>query len=185
MTFYNILDFILIVTISFLIYHSYIQKSYLKIFDYFKIFFILTISAKLAGFTGTLLQKFYITKADTYTTLILIAFVVNILILYFGWNILLKIFASLVNSEKIKSFFAKIFTILEVTILTTFLLYITMQFYPAKKYIYPTIKKSYTYPKIEHFYSHFLNADFMIMVLNQDTSTNHKELLFKSFKNSF
>jgi hypothetical protein len=60
-----------------------------------------------------------------------------------------------------------------------------MQFYPAKKYIYPTIKKSYTYPKIEHFYSRFLNADFMIMVLNQDTSTNHKELLFKSFKNGF
>jgi hypothetical protein len=143
------------------------------------------VSAKLAGFTGTLLQKFYITKADTYTTLILIAFVINILILYYGWNILLKIFTNFVNSEKIKSFFAKVFTVIEVTILTTLLLYITMQFYPSKKYIYPAINKSYIYPKIEYFYSHFLNADFMIMILNQDTATNHKELLFKSFKNSF
>jgi hypothetical protein len=185
MTFYNILDFIFFLILFFLIYHSYVQKTYLKIFEYFKIFFILSISAKLAPLSATLLQKFYITKADTYTTLILISFAINLLIIYFGWDFLLKLITKVIDSEKIKSFLAKIITVIEISVLSTFFIYILMQFYPAKKYIYPTIKKSYTYPKIEKFYTHFLNDNFVFMILNQDTSTNHKELLFKSFKNSF
>jgi len=185
MTFYNILDFIFFLILFFLIYHSYIQKTYQKIFEYFKIFFILSVSAKLAPLSATLLQKFHITKADTYTTLILISFAINLLIIYLGWTFIFKVLTKFIDSHKIKSFFAKVITIVEISVLSTLFLYVLMQFYPAKKYIYPTIKKSYTYPKIERFYTHFLNDNFVFMILNQDTSTNHKELLFKSFKNSF
>ncbi|WP_375724579.1 hypothetical protein LXN10_03655 [Arcobacter sp. KX21116] len=185
MTFYNILDFIFFLILFFLIYHSYVQKTYLKIFEYFKIFFILSISAKFAPESATLLQKFHITKADTYTTLILIAFAINLLILYFGWDFIFKILSKFIDSQNIKSLLAKVITVIEISVLSTLFLYVAMQFYPAKKYIYPSVKKSYTYPKIEKFYTHFLNDNFVFMILNQDTATNHKELLFKSFKNSF
>lgn len=184
MSIYNILDFILLFTISFFTYYAYAKRTYIKIFDYFKIFLIITLSGKFASLTATLLQNFYITKADTYTILILIAFVINILILYFSWKFIFKITKIFVNNERVKSFFAKLFTLIEVIIITTFLLFILMQFYPAKKYIYSSFKNSFSYPIIEKFYLKFLNDDFRLMILNQDTRTNHKELLFKSFKNS-
>ena len=57
--------------------------------------------------------------------------------------------------------------------------------FPLRKIEYKNMKKSYSYPKIEKFYNTFLNDDFVNMVLNSDTGTNHKEIIFKSFKNSF
>lgn len=185
MTLYNIIDFILIFIIIFLTYYFYKEKSYLKIFDYFKIFFILTLSAKFSSKTAVLLQDFYITKADTYTTLIIISFIVNLTILYFSWKYIFIFLRKFINSEKIKTLLSKVFTLLEVSILVTLILYILMQFYPSKKYIYPSFAKTFSYKKIEKFYMNFLNDDFTKMILNQDTSTNHKELLFKSFKQSF
>lgn len=157
----------------------------MKIFEYFKIFFVITISAKLSSSTGVLLQKLYITKADTYTTLILISFILNFLILYYGWGYILAFTKQYINNEKLKTLFAKIFTGIEVVIIVTFSLYILMQIYLAKVYLYPTLSKTYTYPKIEKFYKKFLNDDFVRMILSSDTGTNYKEVIFKSFKNSF
>ncbi len=183
--FYNIIDFIFILIILFFIDYSYKNKTYLKVFEYFKIFLVITISAKLSSYTAIFLQKFYITKADTYTTLILISFILNVAILYFGWRYIFKFTKNYINSEKAKIFFAKLFTVIEVVVISTFSIYIFMQIYICKIYIYPTLKKSYTYPKIEKFYHSFLNDDFINMVLSSDTGTNHKEVIFKSFKNSF
>ncbi|MEA3513379.1 MAG: hypothetical protein U9R37_07230 [Campylobacterota bacterium] len=145
---------------------------------------IITISAKLSSSTGLLLQKFYITKADTYTTLTLISFVINFLILFYTWKYIFIVLNKYINSAKIKILFAKVFTFLEVLIITTFSIYIIMQLYISKVYLYKTIKKSYSYPKIEKFYKNFLGDDFVNMILNSDTGTNHKEVIFKSFKNS-
>lgn len=183
--YYFILDILFALFILFGCYYSYQRKIYLKIFDYFKIFFIITLAAKLSNSTGILLQKLYIIKADTYTTLILIAFIVNLLILYFSWKYIFNFTKNYINNEKLKVLFAKIFTLIEVIIIATFSLYIVMQMYLAKVYIYPTLKKTYSYPKIERFYKKFLNDDFVNMVLNSDTGTNYKEVIFKSFKNSF
>ena len=171
--------------ISLLTKISYEKKIYIKIFDYFKIFMAITLSAKLSGYTAILLQKFYITKADTYTTLILISFVVNILILYFGWRYIFAFSNKFLQNAKVRTFFAKSFTFIEVLIIITFSIYIVMQLYITKAYLYKSMKKSYSYPKIEKFYNAFLNDDFVKMVLNSDTGTNHKEIIFKSFKNSF
>ena len=60
-----------------------------------------------------------------------------------------------------------------------------MQLYISKAYLSKSFHKSYSYPKIEYFYNSFLNDDFVNMVLHSDTGTNHKEVIFKSFKNSF
>lgn len=183
--FYNSIDLVLIISIILLTKISYEKKIYIKIFEYFKIFMAITLSAKLAGYTAILLQKFYITKADTYTTLILISFVVNILILYFGWKYIFAFSNKFLQNAKVRTFLAKTFTFIEVLIIITFSIYIVMQLYISKVYLYKSMKKSYSYPKIEKFYNSFLNDDFVNMILNSDTGTNHKEIIFKSFKNSF
>jgi len=67
----------------------------------------------------------------------------------------------------------------------TFSIYIVMQLYISKVYLYKTMKKSYSYSKIEKFYNNFLNDDFISILLNSDTGTNHKEIIYKNFKNSF
>ncbi len=183
-SFYNILDLVLITFIALFTYISYEKRIYIKIFEYFKIFLVITFSAKLSSYTAILLQKLYITKADTYTTLILISFVVNLFILYFGWRYIFKFLNNYISSSKIKILFAKFFTFIEVLIIITFSIYIFMQLYISKAYLYKTFHKTYSYPKIEKFYNSFLNDDFINMVLNSDTGTNHKEVIFKSFKNS-
>lgn len=184
-SFYNTIDLVLIATIIILTKISYEKKIYIKIFEYFKIFMAITISAKLASYTAIVLQKFYITKADTYTTLILISFVVNLVILYYGWRYIFAFSNKFMQNIKVRTLLAKTFTFLEVFIIITFSLYIVMQLYITKAYLSKSLHKSYSYPKIEKFYNSFLNDDFVNMVLNSDTGTNHKEIIFKSFKNSF
>ncbi|MEA2050007.1 MAG: hypothetical protein U9O56_04695 [Campylobacterota bacterium] len=106
-----------------------------------------------------------------------------VLLLYFG-KYLLKITDIFINNQQIKTLLAKIFTVIEIVVLSTFALYIVMQLYISKVYIYPIIKKSYSYNKIETFYKKFLSDEFVNMILNSDTGTNHKEIIFKSFKSS-
>ena len=181
--FYTI-DILLLIFIIFFAKRSYENKSYLKIFEYFKIFFAITISAKLSSFTAVWLQKLYITKADTYTTLILISFVVNLAIIYFSWKGIFRFLNKYISNINFRKYLAYLTTIVEVLIITTFSLYIFMQIYITKIYLHKYLNKSFTYPKIERFYNSFLNDDFVNMVLNSDTGTNHKEVIFKSFKNS-
>jgi hypothetical protein len=156
----------------------------MKIFEYFKIFVAITLSAKLSSYTAIWLQKLYITKADTYTTLILIAFVVNLAIIYFSWKSVFRFLNKHISNINFRKYLAYLTTIVEVVIITTFSLYITMQIYITKIYLHKYLSKSLSYPKIEKFYNSFLNDDFVNMVLNSDTGTNHKEVIFKSFKNS-
>jgi len=184
-TLYNTIDLVLLGALIILTKVSYEHKIYIKIFEYFKIFMAITLSAKLASYTAILLQKFYITKADTYTTLILISFVVNLVILYYSWKYIFAFSNKFMQNVKLRTLLAKLFTFLEVFVMITFTLYITMQLYISKVYLSKTLHKSYAYPKIEKFYKSFLNDDFVNMILNSDTGTNRKEVLFKSFKNSF
>ena len=182
--FYNIIDLFLLISIVLLTKISYKKRIYIKIFEYFKIFIAITLSAKLSGFTAILLQEFLITKADTYTTLTLISFSVNIFLLYFGWKYIFAFSNKFIQKEKLRVILAKIFTFLEVLTIISFSIYIIMQLYMSKVYLYKSMKKSYSYPKIEKFYNSFLNDDFVNMIVNSDTGTNHKEIIFKSFKNS-
>jgi len=184
-SFYNLIDLVLIVLISYFTYISYKKQIYVKVFEYFKLFAIITISTKLASTTATILSKAYIIKADTYTTLILISFALNFIILFLSWKYIFKIINKYFNSSKTRIFFAKIFTFLEVFVVITFSIYIVMQLYISKVYLYKTMKKSYSYSKIEKFYNNFLNDDFISILLNSDTGTNHKEIIYKNFKNSF
>ena len=158
---------------------------YIKLFDYFIVFIIISISAKFASFTGVSLQKINILLADTYTTLILIGFGINLVIFTYIFKIFLQYSNKYINNKKLKIFFAKLITLIEMIILTTFSLYILMQLSISKTYLYSTMKKSYSYPYIKSFYMKFLNDDLVNIVLNNDTKTNHKEVIFKSLKNSF
>jgi hypothetical protein len=182
---YFLIDIILFIFISFAIYYSYQKKIYIKIFNYFKLFIIITISAKLASQTGISLEKLNILSTDTYTTLILIGFAINVSILFYSWEFLYLLVNKFINSNQIKTFFAKLTVVLEVITIATFSLYIIMQLSISKKYIYPIMIKSYSYVYIKSFYKKFLNDDFVDMILNADTGTNHKEIIFRSLKNSF
>lgn len=182
--FYFLFDVALFLFISFAIYYSYKNKIYIKIFNYFKLFLIITISAKFSSTTGIALERLNILSSDTYITLVLIGFSINIAVLFYSEKFILKFLNRYINSGAIKIFFAKLITILEVVIITTFALYILMQLSISKSYIYPTLKKSYSYPYIKSFYMKFLTDDFLNMILKADTGTNYKEVIFKSFKNS-
>lgn len=185
MTLYNLIDFFIFVLIVVFIIYSYNKKQYLKVFEYLKLFIFLTISAKLASFTAIYLQKFYITKADTYTILLLISFAFNFILLYYFWKYIIIFIDKFVSSSTIKSFLAKVFTVVEVTIIFTFSLYLIMQLAISKKYLYEPLYKTFLYPKIERFYTKFINDDFVMIVLTQSNPADHKEILFNSFKNSF
>lgn len=184
-SFYNIFDLFLTVFIIYASIYSYKHKTYLKIFHYFKIFLLITISAKLSLYTGIVLQDIYIIKADTYTTLLLIGFGINILILFYSYKYIYKFLNHIINSNKIKTIAAVLISFFEVVIITTFIIYMTMQLYLSKKYIYTYANKTYSYHIIEKFYHNFLNDQFVKMIMGQDTGTNSKELIFKSFKNAF
>jgi len=182
--FYYLFDFILLLSILYFTYQSYQNRTYIKIFEYFKIFVAITLSAKCSSFTALALQKLYITKADTYTTLILISFVINLAILYYFGKYLIRFLNNTIKNVNIRKYTAIFVTFLEVVIMITFSLYIIMQLYITKSYLYKSLNHTVSYPKIEKFYNSFLNDEFVNMVLNSDTGTNHKEVIFKSFKNS-
>lgn len=185
MSYYNIFDIILVFMIILGAYYSYTHKTYLKIFRYFKLFVLITFSAKLAPLMGTTLQKLAITQADTYTTLILISFSINLFLFYYFYETLFKLSNTIIQSNNIKDISARIVSFLEVIIIITFGLYTFMQISLSKQYLYPTLKHTYSYPKIKKFYNNFLNDQFVKMIMSSDTGINHKEVIFKSFKNSF
>ena len=180
---YILIDLVLFILISFGTYYNYSRKTYIKVFEYFKVFALISISTKFAVYTASYLSKWHIILADTYTILILIAFSLNVVIVYYSWSVLYRFSAKFVNNEKIKMLFAKLITVIEVVIIVTFTLFMLMQLNINKKYIYTTVKKSYSYPYIKHFYIKFLNDDMLKMILNSDTGVNHKEIILKSFKN--
>lgn len=182
---YLLLDLFLIVLISFGVYYNYKKKTYLKVFEYFKVFALISISAKFAIFTGIHLSKWHLILADTYTILILIGFTINAIIIFFSWSFIYMLSSKFINNEQIKILFAKIITVIEVVIIVTFALFMLMQLNINKKYIYPTVKKSYSYPHIKSFYIKFLNDDMLKMILDSETNISHKEIILKSFKNSF
>ncbi|MEA1955702.1 MAG: hypothetical protein U9N02_04325 [Campylobacterota bacterium] len=182
---YLLIDLVLIILISFATYYNYNKKTYIKVFDYFKIFALISISAKFSIFTGSHLSKWHLILPDTYTILILIGFTINTLIIYFSWSFIYTLSSKFINNQQIKIFFAKIITVIEVIIITTFTVFILMQISVNKKYIYPHLNKSYSYPHIKRFYVKFLNADFANMILHSETGINHKEVILNSFKKSF
>ncbi len=182
MSYYYVLDIVFYILVLGLSYYAYKEHLYQKLFDYFKIFILITISAKLASHTGVYLQKFSITKADSYSILLLISFAINFIILFYGYNTIFIFMNKFINSNKFRSLCAKTVTLIEVSVITTFLLYVSMQFYPSKKYLYNSVQKSFSYHYIDRFYTHFLNDDFTYMILNSNSAINHKEVLFNSFK---
>jgi hypothetical protein len=62
--YYYIIDIIFFLIIINSLKFAYKKKIYIKLFT------IITLSAKGSYYTGTFLQQFYITKVDTYSTLI-------------------------------------------------------------------------------------------------------------------
>lgn len=182
---YNLIDLVLFIFVIYATIYSYKNKTYLKIFEYFKIFLLVTVSAKLSLYTGIILQDLHIIKADTYTTLLLIGFGINLLVIYNTYRYIFKLLNKIINSNKIRTFLAVLISFLEVIVITSFSIYLVMQLYISKKYLYKHIHQSYSYKVIEKFYHGFLNDRFVRMVMGSDTGTNSKEVIFKSLKNSF
>lgn len=134
---------------------------------------------------GLFLQRIGFLNSDSYAVTILIGFIINLIILYYSHALIYAFLSKFFNNQKIKEWAAKCITFLEVSILITFGLYILMQIKVIKGIAHAPLSKSISYPYIRGFYKGFLNDDFVYMVLHSDTGTNHKEIIFKSFKNSF
>ena len=179
-----IIDTLFVIFMMALSYLFYKKAYYDKLFEYFKLFILLTISAKLASFTAWGLKELNIITPDTYSILILIAFVLNMFIIYFSYQSVLKLCDKIVDSQMLKRFFAKIISVVEVIIIVTFILYICMQLTLFKRYVHPYLKQSYIYSYTKKFYTKFLDYDFVYMILSSDTNINHKEVIFKSLKNA-
>jgi len=179
-----LIDILFIALIGYASIYYYKKKIYNQLFDYFKVFIIISISAKFASFSGKLLQKLYIISTDTYSILILIGFSINFLVIFYGYHFIFKLLDNIINSNKIRTFLAKTVTFFEVVAISSFILFMSMQTYPTKKFIEPTLKKSIIYPKIKGFYIKFLNDNFIKMILNNDSTMDTKEIIFKSLKNS-
>ena len=185
MNFYYLIDIILIATILLLSYWAYQNRFYIKLFEYFKIFILITIAAKLSTPMAIFLQRIHFLHADSYAIAIFIAFIMNLIILFSSYQLILKFLNNFINSQSIKTFFAKLITLFEITIICTFSLFLMMQITVIKRYASQPLAKTISYPYIKTFYTQFLNDDFIYALLHTDTKTNHKELIFKSFKNSF
>jgi len=181
---YYIIDLFLIILISFGTYHNYKKKTYIKVFEYFKVFALISISAKYAVYSGIHLSKWHIISADTYTILILIGFGLNALVIYYMWSFVYDFSAKFINNEKVKMLLAKFITVVEVIIIITFMLFALMQLNVSKRYLYKSVQKSYSYHYIKKFYTKFLNDDMLRMILNSDTGVNHKEIILKSLKST-
>ena len=185
MNFYYLIDFTFFVLIIYFTKIAYERQYYLKIFEYIKIFILLSISAKLAHPSGILLKKLYIFNPDTYFIMILIAFLFNFLFLFYSYKFLLQFLNRFINSVFIKNTFAKFISLFEVVLLFTFLTFFLMQVTFVKKLLTPVINKSFSYKHVKKFYIKFLNKDFVLMLTSTDTQTNYKEILLKSLKSSF
>ncbi len=181
---YLLIDLILVGLIIFGAYYNYQRKTYIKFFEYFKVFALFSLSAKFATYTGIHLSRWHIISADTYTILILIGFGLNALVIYYLWIFIYDISAKFINNEKLKMLLAKFITVVEVVLIVTFMLFASMQLSVSKRYLYSGVKKSYSYHYIKTFYTKFLNDNMLKMILNSDTGINHKEVILKSLKNS-
>lgn len=180
---YFIFDIAFIALVLYFSKIAYEKKYYVKFFEYFKIIIAIYIASNLAPYTGKFLQTLHITKADSYIILILISFALNIGILFFFWKNLIKIINRFFNTSRLHLLFAKILSFFEVLIVFSLGIFLVMQLYISKKYVYNSMKKTYTYSYIEKFYIKFLNNDILAILQGSSTGTSTKEILFKSFTN--
>jgi len=185
MNYYIFIDLSFLVLVLVLSYYFYQKALYEKLFSYFKFFVLLPLSAKFASYTAYILKTNNIIDADSYSVLILIAFGLNFLVLYYLYKYVFLFLDKFINSQNIKELLAILITVVEVVVIFSFLLYIFMQISVNKKHIQPTLNKTWTYQYTQKFYKKFLNYDFVYMITSSDSNINHKEILFKSFKNSF
>jgi len=182
--FYRLIDLSFILLIFFFTYHAYKKYYYIKFFDFFKLLFLITISAKLSGSTAFFLKKLHIIYADTNSVLLLIAFLLNLLIIAYSFKYFIAFINEFVNSNKIRKTFALLLSFIEVFLLVTFITYMLMQVSFIKEYVYPIVNKSHSYKYVKHFYIQVLNKDFLYVIMNANTKTSKEEIIFTSFKNA-
>ena len=147
--FYRLIDLSFILLILFFTYHAYKKYYYLKFYDFFKLLFLITISAKLSGSTAFFLKKLHIIYADTNSVLLLIAFLLNLFIISYSLKYLISFINEFVNSHKIRKTFAMLLSFVEVFLLVTFITYMLMQVSFIKQYAYPIVNKSHLYTSIK------------------------------------
>jgi hypothetical protein len=180
--FYFLIDILLFFIIVNIIIYSYKKEIHVKLLDYVKVFIILSLSARFAKLTALYLQKLTIVDGDTKTTVIVIGFLINLLFFTLINKLYSKISKKHIDKTKLQKGIKLTVIIIEVFVLTTFSLYIFIQFTPSKKYIYPTLNKSYTYPYIKKFYIKFLNDAFLNVILDPNSDAENYEKVYKSFK---
>lgn len=181
----HLFDFLFIVLVLYFSKYAYEKKYYIKFFEYFKIFVVIYLASFFAPYMGSFLQKVYLLQADTYITLLILSFGLNLFLLYTFWNKIIKVIFAKISTHKIKEFFAKVLSLVEVLIISTLGVYLIMQLYLSKVYFYKGMEQTYFYPYIEKFYIKFLNEDILAILQGSNTGTNSKELLYKSFTNAF
>ncbi len=184
MKYYFIIDLLFFLAIVFFSYFNYIKRTYIKVFDYIKIFLFIFLSSSFSYETYTFLSKVNILRADTYYIAILLAFFINLLILIYSFKYILKALNYLISSARIKILLAKIISFLEAILVISFVLFILMQIYPIKKLSTQTMNKTYSYPYIKKFYIKVIDKNLTSIFLRSDSKINRQESILKSIKSS-
>ncbi len=185
MNLYIIFDIAFAVLLLYLSVISYQKRTYLAIYEYVKIFLLITLAASFAPKAAIWLSRWDVLKADTYSVAVLIAFGINIALIWGLYLLLRSVYENAMHSPGLKTLVAKSVSFLQTVLIVTFACYILMQLGPAKNHIYSHAAKTYSYPLIRGFYMSFINDDFVRLILNGDSKTNAKEVILRSFKNSF
>jgi len=183
--FYRLIDITFILLILFFTLQAYKKHYYLKIFDFIKILFLLSISAKLSLSTAYFLKKTSIIYADSNSILLLIAFGLNLVILSYSFRYFMIFIQDFFLNTKVRKSSAFILSLCEVILIVSFCTFMLMQVSFIKTHVYPIINKSHSYKYVKHFYINVLNKDFLYMIMNAQSKTSKEEVIFKSFNNAF
>jgi len=185
MGFYIVFDIAFVLLLLYLSIMSYQKRTYLAIYEYVKIFLLITLAASFAPKAAIWLSRWGVLQADTYSVAVLIAFGINIASIWGLYLLLQTVYENALHNLWLKTVVAKSVSLLQTVLVVTFACYILMQLGPAKNHIYPHASKTYSYPMIRGFYMSFINDDFVRLILQGDSKTNAKEVILRSFKNSF
>lgn len=184
MKFYFIIDIFIFCAIVFFTYYNYINRNYIKVFDYIKIFLFVFISSKFSYTMYLFLGKINILKTDSIHIGILIAFAINLTLLIYFYKYIFKLLNYLFSSQRTKMMIARVVSFLESIIIITFIVFILMQIKPIKNMLSSSINKTYSYSYIKKFYLGLIDKNFTSIFLSSDSKINRQESILKSIKNS-
>jgi hypothetical protein len=172
---------LLLLLISATIY-GYKHGTFSKFYPFFKLFLGFALSGKYALFIGGKLILLGLLKATSYGVVMLIGFSIT-----FGlYWVIVSLFEKInhrINTEKFKKISGATLMFLQTALISTFTIFILMQFTLPQKMAKSYLSKTRSYPYISRFYTRVLSTQFVKgAIIDGGTGIDSKELFIKTLK---